>query len=216
MRRRDDWERETLPSQAGFRGTQDRSCAHAPCENLLARAEPRAPGTRISPASATAGLEAACYSKPFLEGGETILAVFKPSPFSIVLGALPQLAAIGGLVLLAVFFAHQIAPADRNIGALALASLILGWHLFDWLGKSFILTDRRVIRTHGVFRLSLEAVRLSDVLNLSLERHLLQQMAGMANLHVDAKKGPAMIWEDLGASQDVLDAVADAVNRYGK
>lgn len=174
--------------------------------------------------SATAAWDAASFlPDTFLEGGETVLLIVKPSPLSILLGGLPQLAVIGGLFAFSDKLMPTVAQSDRALGALGLGGIILTWHLLDWLGKTFVLTDRRVVRISGVFRPGqARELRLRDIARIEPRRHLFQQLCGLASLRLDpADARPtahlgALEWEDLAHPQDVAHAVDEAVKRYGR
>ena len=167
-------------------------------------------------APAELGANAAVFAADaFLEGGEIILRVWKPSPLAILLAGLPQLAVIAALAMLSEKFAANLTVSDRALGALALAAIILTWHLLDWLGKSFILTDRRALRLHGVVNPSqVEQVRLRDIEQLELRRNFLQQAFGLSGLLITPSKGQPLMWEDLGHGQEVQAEVAEAVRRH--
>lgn len=173
-----------------------------------------------TPSSATAAWDVAAFlPDAFLEGGETVLLIVKPSPLSIALGALPQLAVIAGLFVFSDRLLPSLSSGDRTLGALALAGIILTWHLLDWLGKTFVLTDRRAVRLFGVFRPGqIRQLRLKEIARVAPHRHLFQQVCALGSLRLDptdARQG-ALEWEDLAHPQEVAQLVDDAVKRYGR
>lgn len=175
----------------------------------------KAPGTQKAAPAELGAARAALAADAFLEGGETILRMWKPSPLAVPLAALPQLAVIGFLAFIADRMAPGISLNDRTLGVLALAMVILTWHLLDWLGKSFILTDRRVLRLHGVVHPGqTEEVRLRDIAQLELRRHFLQQLSGLSSLQITPANGHPLVWEDLGHGQEVQAEVTAAVRRH--
>lgn len=173
------------------------------------------PGRECAAPANCGAMSAALAAPGFLEGGEIILCVWKPGPLSMLLGALPQLAAITFLVSICGKIAPGLGANDPILAALALSAIILTWHLLDWLGKSFILTDRRVLRLHGVVNPGqTEQIRLRDIEQLELRRHFLQQAFGLSSLQIAPARGQPLVWEDLGNGPDIQARVADAVNRY--
>lgn len=172
-----------------------------------------------APASAAAWDAATFLPNAFLEGGETVLLIAKPSPLSILLGSLPQLAVIAGLFFFSDKLMPTVAQSDRALGALGLGGIILTWHLLDWLGKTFVLTDRRAVRISGVFRPGqTRELRLRDIVRVEPHRHLFQQLCGLASLRLDPADAQqdALEWEDLAHPQEVAHAVDEAVKRYGR
>lgn len=151
----------------------------------------------------------------FLEGGETILLVLKPGPLSIVLAALPQLAVIAGLLLFSERLLPSLSTTDRVLGALGAACVVLTWHLLDWLGKTFVLTDRRAVRLFGVLRPGqCQQLRLADITQVEPHRHLLQQASGLGSLRMSG--AGILEWEDVAHPQEVAREVTEAVKRYGR
>lgn len=95
---------------------------------------------------------------PLISDGEIVILELKPSPWYIVLSCLGSLFAIAFLSLLLAYLSHAYpwlggwSEADAFGFGLGLATVRLGWQTLDWYGKSYILTDRRVIAVSGVLR----------------------------------------------------------------
>ncbi len=169
---------------------------------------------QATPGAAVLGA-ALALPETLLEGGETILRVLKPSPLSIPLSALPLLALIAGVLAFSDRLLPTLAPGDRILGALGLSCVVLTWHLLGWLGKTFILTDRRVLRLHGVLRPGqIQQLRLKEIHEVAPHRHLLQQVSGLGSVRLSGVG--VLEWEDVAKPLEVAREVTEAVRRYGR
>jgi hypothetical protein len=85
---------------------------------------------------------------------ETVILAIRPSPWFIVIGLLPALpvAALAVIALLALGIAEDV-PWDAA-QAIAAGAVIVGvrgaWQAYDWFGRAYVLTDRRIIVRAGI------------------------------------------------------------------
>ena len=85
----------------------------------------------------------------------------------------------------------------------------------QWLGRMYILTDRRIMRVRGVIRTDVVSLILKDVRGLSLSAGKLEQLLGIASLLVVAGEDdtPQPAWTYLARPIEVHRIVSEAARR---
>jgi uncharacterized membrane protein YdbT with pleckstrin-like domain len=111
---------------------------------------------------------AAILPADLLQGGEIVILLLKPSPWYILLGCLGTLLAIiafAAMLLLIQPWLSIGSHARNEIIALtvALCGVRLGWQTLEWLSRTYVLTDRRVIRIKGVLRVEMFQAPLRNI-----------------------------------------------------
>jgi len=87
-------------------------------------------------------------------GDETVILAIRPSAWFILIGLLPAVpvAALAVVALLVMSMAEDV-PWD-TAQAVAAGAVILGvrgaWQAYDWFGRAYVLTDRRIIVRAGI------------------------------------------------------------------
>lgn len=101
-----------------------------------------------------------------LDGGEIVHFAIKPSPWFVVIVSLRWLAVA---VLLGVLAGREFCPhAYRwyiSQLAVAVAGARLAWAILEWATRTYVLTNRRVMRIRGVFYVELFECPLSRIQN---------------------------------------------------
>jgi len=112
--------------------------------------------------------EPAALPADLLDGGEVVFLAVKPSPWSVVFCSLPWV--LGGLMISV--FAGWFATRSALIveGAFlqviwAVVGLRIGLAIMQWVSRVYILTNRRIMRIHGVFRVNLFECPLASIIN---------------------------------------------------
>lgn len=122
-----------------------------------------------------------------LEGGEIIILLLKPSLLYIVLGCLSHLTGIG-LAALAAWGAHRtfgmewLRPRDVMGAAALLVALRLTWQFFEWLSRLYVLTDRRIIRIKGVFRVYIFEATFSMIQHTDVIITIRERLFGLGTI----------------------------------
>ncbi len=176
-------------------------------------AEAGAPAVAAGRAAARAG---------FLLDGETVLLSIRPSLWFIPLGTIAPV----GLVVFLVLIARQAvlitqAPLDPgNIirPATVLIALRVAWQALDWGSRRYVLTDRRIVRTHGVIRRATFEAPLRHVTHLDLRKSALERMAGVGTIGINTA-GTAFTeawWIDVPRPEAVMRVIREALERYGR
>lgn len=176
---------------------------------------------------AEAGAPAVAVGQPaarrgVLLDGETVLLSIRPSLWFIPLGVVVPV----GLVVFLVLIARQAilitqAPLDPgNIvrPALVLIALRVLWQVLDWGSRRYVLTDRRILRSHGVLRRAMFEAPLRSITHTDLRKSVLERLAGVGTIGINTA-GTAFTeawWVDVSKPEEVVRAIREAVERYGR
>ena len=174
--------------------------------------------TGSSPADLTAVAEP-LVPAGVLKDGETVLLAIKPSGWFALLVSWPVLA-IAGLVAAAAYVACEHLGLDIPLSpvmflCLTAACVRIMIACMQWLGRMYILTDRRIMRVRGVIRTDVVSWILKDVRGLSLSAGKLEQLLGIASLLVVAGEDdtPQPAWTYLARPIEVHRIVSEAARR---
>jgi len=102
----------------------------------------------------TAALASPIAASELVGGDETVILAIRPSPWFIAIGLLPAIpvAALAVIALLVMSLAEDMAWDAAQ--AVAAGAVILGvrgvWQAYDWFGRAYVLTDRRIIVRAGI------------------------------------------------------------------
>ena len=152
-----------------------------------------------------------------LQNGEVIILLLKPSPFYILLGCLPHLAAI--IVLITGCWAiHLPGFGDREailLGA-ALIAVRLTWQFFEWLSRIYVLTDRRILRIMGVLRVYVFESQLKKLQHTQVVFTIRERLFGLGTIGfaTAGTGGTEAFWVMLRRPLAVHRKIVQAMNRY--
>lgn len=174
-------------------------------------------------AAAEATLEAPPASVAnLLQGDEVVLLVLQPSAWFIPLSCLGSLLFIACITLafawLTRFPGTPWSDAQAfSLGAVVIAARLL-WQSLEWASRSYVLTDRRILRRRGVIRVTVVDAPLRNVQNSVVflqarERVLGLGSIGFATLGSDTFN---VWWETIRRPVQVHRFVVEAIERYGR
>ena len=155
----------------------------------------------------------------FLEGGEAIIFAIRPSLWFLPLVSAPV--ALGVTVLaIAVHLAGPVLAGGVPPYALAMlwAAVVLG-RLFaagiQWMGRLYVLTNRRLITIHGLTRFQVRQCPLTKVLGVDLSAGAADKLLGLATLTFRVCQGEPGVgaWADLARPAEVRLQIEDAIRR---
>jgi len=178
-------------------------------------------------AASTAGSAAVATGERgevLLDDHEAILLVLKPSLLYIPLSCLGSILVIlgftAGFVLLAATgrLALDLANSDAITVGLGFLALRLGWQALDWGGRTYALTDRRILVQEGVLERSLVQIPLSRVDRVAVTRTRRERLFGLGTLvfTVRDRDGCAAAWLVIRDPDAAHDTVHHALRRYGR
>lgn len=170
----------------------------------------------------------AAFARQLAEGELVILAV-RPSLWFVFLkraGWLGLLAAVW-LALAAVDAMgwHAVALYPLALVFILAAVAVLGWQMVDRLNRLYVLTDKRVMRTAGVFSRTTVEIPLHMVTTVVLYRTLLDRVLNVGSLLFTSAAasggggggagGGELVWFIVAQPVGVVKIVRDTLSRYG-
>lgn len=200
----------------------------APYCNVDSPTEASRPVLNARPAAADAEAESpaivrgatAIIPQELISDGEVVILAIKPSLWFILLVSMRWLAVaavacvaaelLDGQVLSHVF-ALRIQQAAILIAAIR---LIVG--ALQWLGRVYVLTDRRVMRLKGVLRIDLFQCQLSRIQHTELSLPLSERIlfCGTVVFFTAGTDMPDAAWLTVPRPAQVYQAVIDTIDRY--
>lgn len=156
-----------------------------------------------------------------IQGDETIILLLKPSLWYIVLGSLGRLGTIV-VVALACLIARGLLDitsytrADVMALAVLVAALVLIWQFFEWLSRTYVLTDRRVIRVRGVLRVQVFQTELKQLQHTELLFSIRERFFALGTIAFATAGSafPEAYWVMIRQPLPVHQKVIQAINRY--
>lgn len=157
-----------------------------------------------------------------LEGGEIILLLLKPSLWFVVLSSLKVIVAVA--IAFGLFYYAAVSMESLNVDprqivatAVALVAVRLAWAFADWMGRTYVLTDRRVIRIRGVVRIGVFQCALNKLQHTEVYYPLRERIFGLGTISfATAGTGyPDAYWFTVARPMSVHREVMAAIERYG-
>ncbi|MBN2375947.1 MAG: PH domain-containing protein [Sedimentisphaerales bacterium] len=155
---------------------------------------------------------------------ETVIFAIKPSLWLIVFSSFRTVVIALGISLAAMLLSPILRDLSKNIieicGAIALVRL--GYAVMQWVSRSYVLTNRRVIRIRGVFTIDIFQCALNKVQNTFMTLNLPQRFLGLGNIEFTTAGtgGIEAIWRHLRhpmqVHQQLIQALNVAANRNGQ
>ena len=100
--------------------------------------------------------------------------------------------------------------------ASTLLTLRLFWEFLDWMGRVYVLTDRRVVRVQGVAKVQILEVPLKKIDHTSLTFSNRERVAGLGTLvfHLFDHAYDELHWRMVAKPGEVHQIVMKAIERY--
>ncbi|MCE9589298.1 MAG: PH domain-containing protein [Planctomycetes bacterium] len=153
-----------------------------PSRAARAEAEP-APGEAAEDPRARA---ASMLPADLLQPGEIIVLLLKPSAWFILLVPLRFLAVVALFTMATLWLDNVGATHIGRHDILSLAVLVcairLFWQFLEWMGRTYVLTDRRVIRVVGVARIRIFEASLNKIQHTNLTFSLRERFFGLGTI----------------------------------
>jgi membrane protein YdbS with pleckstrin-like domain len=123
----------------------------------------------------------------YLLPGERVVAALRRHWLALIV----PLAAAGGGLFLAVLL--DIALPRRAGGARDIVWLVwsaavwyLGWEIVNWWSDRFVVTDKRLMLVHGLFRRDVDMMPLGKVTDMRYERTILGRLLGFGSFVMES------------------------------
>ena len=158
-------------------------------------------------------------AEELLDGGEVILLAIKPSGWFVLLSSWPVVA-VAGVVAAGAFLAGSALPAwlpkaSLYLLCLALLGLRLLFACAQWVGRLYLLTNRRVMCIQGVIRVHIEDRVLKQIQRTAVAATSAERLVSVGSLLFEDVDGKTLdlAWLCLSRPGEVQEAVEDAIRR---
>ncbi|MGP1309164.1 MAG: PH domain-containing protein [Phycisphaerales bacterium] len=156
-----------------------------------------------------------------LQDGEVVILALRPHPLFILFTSAASLLALVAALLLVVFIARRgWLPIDASVVTtygLGLGVLRVVWQVLVWFNEGYLLTNRRVVRTGGVFRRFRFECQLRRIQHLAMAKSIPERIFGLGTIGF-ATAGTGAIetaWLMVGKADRVFDTVQETVRNAG-
>ncbi|MBI1372228.1 MAG: PH domain-containing protein [Phycisphaera sp.] len=174
----------------------------------------------IDPALAPA---AAALPADLIQGDEAIILLIKPSPWYILLGSLNTLILIGVLCGVGLLINGRYGLAEYSTDgmvslAAALALVRLFWQAFEWFSRTYVLTDRRIIRIKGVLQIEIFQAQLTELERPALLYSVRERLFGLGTISFTTHRAvfPSAYWLMVRRPNQTHRVILETMQRYGR
>jgi hypothetical protein len=168
-----------------------------------------------SPAAAVTPL-GALLARHIIRDGEVVLLVLKPSFWFILLSSLRFIAAVLLVALSVIAWEGRYNREWFSIEAtIFLVAGRIMWAVLQWMGRLYILTDMRVIRLSGVFKLEIFDCALRKVARTQITTSLKERLCGTGSIEITPadETCPPGVWQTIRRPREVHELIVATINK---
>ncbi len=150
-----------------------------------------------------------------LQNGELVLLVLKPSIWYIALSSLWFAGGVLIVVLAAILLDFPGNTSAYLEGALFVIAGRVMWAVLQWMGRLYILTDLRILRLSGVFKVDIFDCPLRRVARTRVIRSNRERLLRLGTIEIipSDENVPFGQWQTIAKPLLVHDQVVAAINR---
>jgi hypothetical protein len=168
-----------------------------------------------SPAAAVTPL-GALLARHIVRDGEVVLLVLKPSFWFILLSSLRFIAVVLIFALGAIAWEGRFNREWFYIeAAIFLVAGRIMWAVLQWMGRMYVLTDMRVIRLAGVFKLEIFDCALRKIARTQITSTLKERLCGTGSIEITPadETCPAGVWQTIRRPREVHELIVATINK---
>jgi hypothetical protein len=191
-----------------FRPHDARRCAdqlHA-AEACPAAASPTAAVTPLG----------ALLARLIVRDGEVVLLVLKPSFWFILLSSLRFIATVAIFAMGAITLEGRYNREWFYLeAAIFLVAGRIMFSVLQWMGRMYVLTDMRVIRLSGVFKLEIFDCALRKVARTQITTSLKERLCGTGSIEITPadETCPPGVWQTIRRPREVHELIVATINK---
>jgi membrane protein YdbS with pleckstrin-like domain len=163
--------------------------------------------------------QARVIAPSLLQSGEIIVFQLKPSRWYMVFESL-WIAAIGLILVLMGLSIHEL-PASVRSWAIVVGISVIGLRAtvayLQWLGRTYVLTDRRILMQYGVLSAEVECMGLEEIQNTFVAQAAAQRLLGIGSLFFrcrhETHRG-SMVWEHIREPKEIHARIILQIDRW--
>jgi len=158
-------------------------------------------------------------SPSLLMSGEVVILEIKPSLWSVVFTSAPLV--LLGLAMVLVACVVGDVPSQVRLWGLRLGMALVGVRLvagvLQWMGQTYVLTDRRVLSQRGIFSVEVSEAPLNMITRTHVADTLVQRVLGLGTVLFSTDSGHPVPWpwEHVSRPAEVHAQIVQAIDRYG-
>ena len=160
-------------------------------------------------------------SPSLLLPAEIIIFELKPSLWYVAFLSLPVVAVGLALVILSLATGGLLSLDWRHliaVGGVCIIGLRVALALAEWLGRTYVLTDRRVLKQHGVINVRVETMGLEEVENTFVAQASFQRLLGIGTIFCragpDRSRCETHAWEHVRRPKEVHGHIVLQIERW--
>ncbi|MCK4658954.1 MAG: PH domain-containing protein [Phycisphaerae bacterium] len=153
-----------------------------------------------------------------LDGGEVVILALKPSLWFVLFDSAKWM--VAGVVLivgaaLAGGRMEGVSYLTLAQGTMLVVACRVAVALLRWVSRFYVLTDRRVLRIHGVLRANILDIALTDIINTRVTALWHERLAGLGTLRFACQSAEQnnTSWCHLAKPDEVHSQVRRAIER---
>lgn len=156
-----------------------------------------------------------------LQDGEIVILVVKPSSWLALFSSLPVMTGAAVAALLAAVIGNYYAWFPEKAAASVCLAVLVARAMagcWQWLGTTYVLTNRRIVIVRGVVTARWSGVLLTDVGETLMEQTAADRLVGTGNIHcfVSQARSPKLSWITVTRPEEVHPIVREAIRQAGK
>jgi hypothetical protein len=160
---------------------------------------------------------AALLAGHILQDGEIILLILKPSLLFILLSSLRFIAIILILMISATIFDADLPGPNRpyqEFGTFVIAGRLM-FATLQWMGRVYILTDLRIARLSGIFRIDIFSCPLRRVARTRIIRSSRERLTRLGTIEIipSDPELPFATWHMIAKPVEVHEQIVAAISK---
>jgi len=158
----------------------------------------------------------ALLARHVVRDGEVILLALKPSFWFILLSSLRFIGMVSILALGAIASESRYNREWFYIeAAIFLVAGRIMWAVLQWMGRLYVLTDMRVIRLSGVFKLNIFDCALRKVARTQVSTSVKERVCGTGTIEIVPadESCPSAFWQTVHRPAEVNELIVSTINR---
>lgn len=151
-----------------------------------------------------------------LQGGEIIQLILRPSALYIILNSLKTIGCIIIALIACKIYDEQLPGPMRFYveGAMFLIAGRLCVSTLQWFTRLYVLTDRRVLRMSGIFKIHVQDCPLRCIAVARLNSTTREKLARLGSIEIIPQDDhPVCVWQTIPTPREVLKILRSAIAR---
>ena len=153
-----------------------------------------------------------------LADGEIVILAIKPSSWFVLIASLPVLAGAAAVAAAAGIVDHyRPGTPDQLVYSFAATAAVarLAFGCWQWLGRTYVLTNLRVITVRGLINVGVTAAALSEVREAVLGQATPERVLGLGSIYclADSEAKAAVSWSTIANPLQVQEILDEAIRR---